>query len=228
MELVEAELVPGLRVLGLKAHRIPVGAERGLGVAPRLLDARAGEERRQRERVERTRPVGRVGGGGEVSAVERHAHLADAPLGQPGRDHRHGGGECQRHGGGRGQRLCRRPRRASGGGEDSGGEEHRRRDCDEVPVVVHERVREPEGERDRQGRRGVPLPALEPPARADCSRRSRGHQRERRAQGRRAPCRRGTAAGRCAAASPVRARLAVALPRDLEAVRARADERIGR
>ncbi len=52
MELVDAELVPGLRVLGLEPHRLPVGGERSLVVAPHLLDASTGEERRQRERVE--------------------------------------------------------------------------------------------------------------------------------------------------------------------------------
>src|SRR5688572_30185501 len=71
MELVEAELVPGLRVLGLKPHGIAVRAQCGSGVLPRLLDARAGKERRERERVERTRLVGRIGGGRKVSSVER-------------------------------------------------------------------------------------------------------------------------------------------------------------
>ena len=85
---------------------------------------------------------------------------------------------AERHGGDRGERTCGRAHRASGGGERAGGEEHRRGDGEEVPVVVDERVHEPESERDRERRRGIPLGALEPPTRADRSGRSRGHQRD--------------------------------------------------
>ena len=103
-ELVEAELGPGDRVVRLEIRRAAVGGERRRLVAGVLLDAGAGEERLERERVERPCPRGSVARRVEVAALERRVDVADAPLRQPGRDDRGAGRERDRGGRRRGER----------------------------------------------------------------------------------------------------------------------------
>ena len=131
----------------------------------------------------------------------------------------------RRRGGGR-EREGAAPSRPSGRGENAGGEERGAGDRDEVPVVVDERVDEPERERDRQRGRRVALRPLEPPDGADGR---RGGGRDEREQERQ-PDEPGP--GEELERDAVRLRhrrrqVAVALARDLERVRAGARERVG-
>ena len=120
------------------------------------------------------------------------------------------------------------PRRGDrpGGGQGTGREEGRAGDRDEIPVVVDERVHEPERQSDRERRRCVALGALEAPHGPDGGGRGGGHEPEQERQP--DDPRSGEELERHA----VRLRhrgcgLAVALACDLEGVRAGAGERVG-
>ena len=156
-----------------------------------------------------------------LAAVERVLTSPQLPLREPGRHDRDDGRERERRRlRGREQRVGARRAGRPADSENAGREERGAGDRDEVPVVVDERMDEPQRERD--GERGAPRPARSRPAAG--ARRRRGRLRRRRARANSAePDEPGP--GEELERNAVRlghrgGDLAVALARDLERVRA--------
>ena len=201
MELVQAELEPGLRILGLQPRCLQVRLLRSDLTPPRSATeprrrpgrARAGRGS-ARARPRRWRPRSRRG--------RAPCSPSAAPLGKPGvaidAAAASASAAAATAASGRARTRAGRPAAA----RTPAGEQHRPGDRDEVPVVVDERVDEPERERDRERRRRISFDPFEPPERAYRRARGGGDESEEERQARRARCRRGPGAERCAAESP--------------------------